>query len=411
MKLSRWTTLFIVVLLIAVTIVAAACSSNESAQPTPTVQSNQVPSIISLVADPASLVPGDGATISCEASDPDGDALNYTWEYTGGTLQGTGSTVTWIAPSVANTYTVKVTVSDGNGGAANSSVAIVVASTLTPTLTPTPTSTETATPTPTPTPSEGSIDIKSSPAGAKVIIDGVDTGSITPYVATHVSAGNHTLKLEYAHYKWRSGNMSVNGGEPAYVNWALTYADTQTLAIQPDGAAGKDAYVYELQPNDAYGATGGLAVDGESSTSQYRTYIQFGLSSIPSTAVIESATLGLYYYISPGMEVQAPVGVYRVTSIWNESTITWNNQPASNPAVIATVLVPASWTNTFLSWDVTSLVSSWHVGRGLANVNYGMVLMDTDESTYEGGKGFYSSDYTTASERPNLTITYYNPAS
>jgi hypothetical protein len=289
--------------------------------------------------------------------------------------------------------------------------------THTPTPTPTPTSTPestpiptpTPTPTPTPAPSNGSIDVKSNPAGAKVIIDGIDTGSITPYVATHISAGSHTVKLEYAHYKWRSGNVSVNGGEAAYVNWALTYADTQTLVIQPDGSAGKDAYVSELQPDVVWGTTGGLAVDGDGSTSQYRTYIQFGLSSIPSTAVIESATLGLYYYISPGLEFQAPVGVYRVTSIWNESTITWNNQPTSNPAVINTVLVPASWTNTFLSWDVTSLVNGWR-GRGSASFNYGMVLMDTDESTYEGGKGFYSSDYTTASERPKLTITYYNPA-
>jgi len=208
-----------------------------------------MPSITSLVANPASLAPGDGTTVTCVATDPDGDVLSYTWEYTGGTLQGTGSTVTWIAPSIANTYTVKVTISDGKGGTANSNVAISVGSAPSPTLTPTPTSTETATPTSTPATSYGSIDIKSSPAGAKVIIDGVDTGSITPYVATNIASGNHTVKLEYTHYKGRSENVSVIEGQTKYINWALTYADNQTLTIQPDGAAGKDSCVYEYMPD------------------------------------------------------------------------------------------------------------------------------------------------------------------
>ena len=118
MKLSRWTTLIIVVLLLAVTVAAGACSS---------AKANQPPTITRLVAVPTSLAPGVGATVSCVAADPDGDTLSYAWEYSGGTLQGIGSTVTWIAPSAANTYTVKVTVSDGKGGVANGSVAIVVA--------------------------------------------------------------------------------------------------------------------------------------------------------------------------------------------------------------------------------------------------------------------------------------------
>src|SRR5271157_5927744 len=117
MKLSRWTTLFIVVLLLAVTVAAGACSSTKA---------NQPPTITSLVAVPTSLAPGGGSTVTCVAADPDGDTLNYAWEYTGGTLQGTGSIVTWIAPSVVNTYTIKVSVTDGKGGVANSSVTIAV---------------------------------------------------------------------------------------------------------------------------------------------------------------------------------------------------------------------------------------------------------------------------------------------
>ena len=271
----------------------------------------------------------------------------------------------------------------------------------------------TAQPTPTPAPSEGSIDIKSgSIIGAKVIIDGIDTSSVTPYVATHVAVGNHTVTLEYAHYKWRTENVSVTAGDPpAYVNWALTYADDQTLTIQPNASEGKDSCVNAYWPDkdrstEASVYAGG---DGDGSARYSRIYIQFSVSAIPSTAVIESAALRLDYYYSYSKNVQAPIGVYRVTSTWNESTVTWNNQPTFNTTAIDTVLVPTTATYTFLSWDVTSLVKSWSISRYVRNVNCGMVLMDTDESTDEGWKAFQSSDATDASVRSKLVITYYDP--
>ena len=385
MKLSRWITLFIVVLLLAVT-VATGCSSKKA---------NQPPTITSLVAVPTSVTPGASSVVTCIAADPEGDSLSYTWTFTGGAQSGTGDTITWVAPSAANTYTVRVSVNDGKGGVANSSVAIVVA---------------VVAPTPTPAPTEGSIDIKSgSIDGAKVIIDGIDTSSVTPYVATHVAVGNHTVKLEYAHYKWRSGNVSVVGGETAYVNWALTYADVQTLTIQPNASEGKDSCVYSYLPDKDRSTEVNVYAGGDSSARYSRIYIQFSVSAIPSTAVIENAALRLNYSYSYSKDVQAPIGVYRVTSTWNESTVTWNNQPTFNTTVIDTVLVPTVGTFTFMSWDVTSLVKSWSLSHYVRNVNCGMVLMDTDESTDEGWKAFQSSDATDASARPKLVITYYDP--
>jgi hypothetical protein len=38
------------------------------------------------------------------------------------------------------------------------------------------------------------------------------------------------------------------------------------------------------------------------------------------------------------------------------------------------------------------------------------MLGDTDETTAEGYKGFYSSDHGTLAETPKLTIQYYDPA-
>ena len=386
MKLSRWTTLFIVVLLVAVTVAAGACSSTKA---------NQPPTITSLVAVPTSLALGDGATVTCVAADPDGDTLNYAWEYTGGTLQGTGSTVTWIAPSVVNTYTVKVSVTDGKGGVANSSVAIVVTA-----------------------PTEGSIDIKSNPAGAEVIIDGNDTGSITPYLATHIASGNHTVELEYTHYVWRQGTVAVTGGETAPIDWALTYAvDKQLNLSLPFGTAGKDAWVYEYLPEHVcsvvydypLGSTGtyqGFYAGADPAGNRSRAYLQFDISSLPSGAVIENASLGLFYWSEAMTASAGPIGAYKVTSSWNESLITWNHQPRLSSTATATVTVPADATDDFLFWDITALVKGW---QNNSATNYGVMLRDTDEGTNEGFKGFYSNGADVASQHPELIITYYNP--
>jgi hypothetical protein len=392
MKWTRWTTLIVVVLIALMTVTATACSSKAA---------NEPPSITSLLADPDAVAPGAASTVSCVAGDPDGDTLSYAWEYTGGYLQGTGSTVTWIAPSVANTYTVTVTVSDGNGGTDEDSVAISVGI-VSPTPTPTPA--------PSPTPSDGSIDIKSgSIDGAKVIIDGVDTGMVTPYVATYVSAGNHTVKLDKPYYKWKIGTVTVVGGEPTYINWELESATPQSFTLQPDAAAGKDAYTYETIPGNNYDGTMDLFADASAIGTQTKAYIQFDLAALPSTAVITSAWLELYYdYTSAA--VPASIGAYRVIGTWTESGpsgITWNNQPAIAATAEDTVVVPAAVTNNFLFWNIGNLVQSWVDG---SVANRGVSLADTDLTTAEAWKGFSSSDNGVAAQNPKLEINYYDPA-
>jgi len=79
------------------------------------VESNHPPVISSLIADPSSVNTDQTTTITCTASDQDGDTLTYTWTKTGGTFEGsiTGPSVTWRAPSTQGTYTVSCEVSDG----------------------------------------------------------------------------------------------------------------------------------------------------------------------------------------------------------------------------------------------------------------------------------------------------------
>ena len=83
--------------------------------------------VISLLNAPSSVSVDGSATLSCNASDPDGDSLTYDWTCTEGSLSSSsGSSVTWTAPGASGSATVTVSVHDDRGGADSRSKTITV---------------------------------------------------------------------------------------------------------------------------------------------------------------------------------------------------------------------------------------------------------------------------------------------
>lgn len=87
---------------------------------------NNPPVIESLTADPAAILQGKTTEVSCVASDPDGDELEYIWTATGGEISGQGASITWTGPTECKNYNVTVTVVDGRDGEASQEVTIMV---------------------------------------------------------------------------------------------------------------------------------------------------------------------------------------------------------------------------------------------------------------------------------------------
>jgi hypothetical protein len=253
------------------------------------------------------------------------------------------------------------------------------------------------------TPTTGIINVNSTPTGAKIYLDGVDTGMATPFTITNVEAGAHVIKLDKTYYKIWQETVIVTANETTYLNPLLTYATQSTITLQP-GTEGMDGVVMDTAPSGNYGDLS-YSIIGNALSAILRLYIKFDLSTVPANARITGAYLGLYQYATLGTD-NFTIGLYTITGDWDESTITWNLQPISSTDAEITNNINAG-AITWESWNIGDLVQSWLDGD---ITNYGMVLKDTEESLVNTVAYFYTSDYTIdTTKRPKLEIVYYIP--
>jgi len=330
------------------------------------------PIINSFLANPTSITVGESSNLSWSVT----DATTVTIDQSVGSVASTGTTA--VTPATTTTYTLTAT---NVAGSVTASVTVTVGAAF------------------------GSIDINSNPVGAKVYLDGVDTGQVTPIVLTNIDAGTHVIKIDKYHYKvWEDADVTVNANQTTYLNPPLTYASTQYVTLQP-GSEGKDDYTSTAMPDSNYGTYITLYVGSYSTSDYYRAYLQFDLSTIPANARLEDADLRLYQNNSIGSG-NFQIGLHRVTSNWQENTITHNLHPTSSSETEALSTVYTGST-TWRNWDIDNLVLGWLDG---SITNQGMVLKSTDETLSAIGIYFRSSDYTTDTTKcPKLEIDYYLP--
>jgi serine protease AprX len=87
---------------------------------------NRPPSIRDMYSIPAEIKVGMNARIIVEASDPDGDDIEYEWTASSGTITGSGNEIELKAPDLVGTVTVEVVVRDPFGGEDSESIRIRV---------------------------------------------------------------------------------------------------------------------------------------------------------------------------------------------------------------------------------------------------------------------------------------------
>lgn len=87
---------------------------------------NHDPVITGMEAAPRKIDLGLSSSLTCWASDEDGDSLSYLWESNFGTIVDSGSTAVWTAPNVEGNYYIRCTVNDSRNGIYTDSIGVVV---------------------------------------------------------------------------------------------------------------------------------------------------------------------------------------------------------------------------------------------------------------------------------------------
>jgi len=105
---------------------------------------------------------------------------------------------------------------------------------------------------------------------------------------------------------------------------------------------------------------------------EHDVLIKFDISNIPIGSNIISAELFLYY---SDWYDNNPVGrdltLYKITSDWNENTVTWNTRPIITDNYTSFSIVPTSY--SWMIWDVTEDVKDF---VNEVETNYGWQIMD-----------------------------------
>ncbi|HDO25952.1 MAG TPA: DNRLRE domain-containing protein [Nitrospirae bacterium] len=160
---------------------------------------------------------------------------------------------------------------------------------------------------------------------------------------------------------------------------------TQGHAVNINTAQDAPTYSADGYPDTNFNNYNGGTLDSElwtgswygNSTYQTRSYLDFDLSGITN---ISEASLWLYQGYSEG---STDVYATAVTSAWDETTITWNNQPAIGALADTTTV---GNTSGWYFWDLTSLAqanetSTLSVALHSASANAGKVYYASETSS------------------------------
>jgi len=361
-------TLSIFSMLSILSLLIISCSSLPDTETNP-------PVINSFYANPPSILSGESSMLFWQVT----DATTVTINQGVGSVALSGSTT--VSPETTNTYTLTATNAAGS-------------TTATTTVTVTVNEEEVG---------YGIIQVSSTPAGAKIFLDGVDTGKVTSADLASVEEGNHTLTLKkYQYCTWES-MITLEAGEILIIDANLEEAVIKEMTIRDCIDAGVETYNADIN----YGELNFFAVGVTSTPNTLRAFIKFDLDEIHQDAVIINAEFGGYYFEPWGGSGSAYVDIYEVTGSWKEDQITWNGMPSiENEYVTKYYINSVSHVNSFVNFNITDLCQSW---LDQSKMNYGIMLRYENEVTKEFALKFYSYEHSDDSKTPNLVIQYYVP--
>jgi hypothetical protein len=187
-------------------------------------------------------------------------------------------------------------------------------------------------------------------------------------------------------------SMTVTSQHLGAVALPVTITTTSLASVADTGAN-------QASPNTNTGTATTMLVESATSANQ-RSFVRFDLSAIPATARVQSATMQLTMSIAP--TATRTYEVDKINATWAETTLTWATIPAASAATATVASGTASGVN--LTWNVATDAQTF-VANSAAN--FGWQIKDATESSATARTAtFRTREWTTASQRPTLTVIY-----
>lgn len=181
------------------------------------------------------------------------------------------------------------------------------------------------------------------------------------------------------------------------------------ILLQPDGENGKDALFGIIVPDTNYGDADRLQLYSWTQGAELnviRDAIDFDLTNIPEGAIIDSAYISFYFTpeskYGDGHEGETDFLISRITSTWEESTITWNSKPTVTSVNQVLVEGATDPTQDFIGINITLLIQDYCLDM---DNSFGLLLKLQNEDPYKSLL-LASSDHHNEQLRPKLEIFY-----
>ncbi len=135
----------------------------------------------------------------------------------------------------------------------------------------------------------------------------------------------------------------------------------------------------------------------------YRSLLQFDLSSIPKASTIEKAELQLTLFRNEVTSENICVSVHRLLNKWLNHTINWDTQPPFSPLWDSSMPIDQTTPLGLKTMDISDLVRGWHEG---SIPNNGLLLAGGEDNN--DLIAFRSTNYLYSNEWPKLSVKFVN---
>lgn len=250
-------------------------------------------------------------------------------------------------------------------------------------------------------PVTSNLTIATQPAGLQITLDNVPFTA--PYTTEGVSGAQRAVTAV--------SPQTVGGVTYIFDHWNHGGNASQTITLTDNNATYTAVYRVAPTPvnltptNDAYVRDGTNAAITHGTTdptllitkvspagqlnNARESYLTFNASSISGT--ISAVTLRVYGKVDGTAVPSVLVGAFSVANTtWSESTITWNNKPATSASELSSAAV-GNTAFSYVTWDVTNYVKS-EIAAGRATVSFALKsLIAHDPRVFYNSKEFGSN--------------------